>query len=222
MSISCQNNYTQSFLSTKPFNKDETATQAMKNAKTDASKNMRMAEITQGTVPYKEENDRLMRKMQFAKNRAEAMGEFYGSIQTAFRESGDRGVMAATRVGNMLETQEAFTHTLAYKNMDESDTLVPDMIEALEKKQKELEEQEAAKEKEDQKEPGSEADEKKTSERSESDENALRSSANKITNTRGTSSSVNTGAQKTAAKQYKMNDDPKRSNAVSDIFTGMI
>lgn len=222
MSISCQNNYTQSFLSTKPFNKDETAVQAMKNAKTDTAKNMRMAEITQGTVPYKEENDRLMRKMQFAKNRAEAMGEFYGSIQTAFRESGERGVMAAARVGNMLETQEAFTHTLVYKNMDESDTLVPDMIEVLEKKQKELEEQAAAKEEEDKKETASGTEEQKNLERSESDENALRSSANKITNTRGTSSSVNTGAQKIAAKQYKMNDNPKKNNIVNDIFTGIV
>ncbi len=220
MSISFQNNYTQSFLSTKPYNKNQTAAQSMKTAKTDASKNLRMAEITEGTVPYKEENDRLMHKMQFAKNKTEAMGEFYGSVQTAFKESGDRGVMAATRVGNMLETKEAFEHTLVYKNMDDSDTLVPDLIEAMEKKQKEIEEQEKAEKEKDQRENGQK--ETTSESRSEADENALRSSANKITNTTGTSASVNSDVQKNAAKHYKMNDDPKRNNIVNDIFTGKV
>lgn len=222
MSISFQNNYTQSFLSTKPYDNKEkqTVAQTVKAAKTDTSKNMRMAEITKGTVPYKEENDRLLHKMQFSKNKAEAAGEFYGSIQTAFRESGDRGVMAATRVGNMFDTMEAFEHTLAYKNMDDSDTLVPDLIEAMEKKQKELEEQKNSEEEKAQ----AESDDKEKSEpvRSETDENALRSSSNKITSTTGISSSANSGAQKSAAKQYKMNDDPRRTNVVNDIFTGKI
>lgn len=222
MSISCYNNYTQSFLSTKPYNNKEsqTASQAMQTAKTDASKNMRMAEITQGTEPYKDENDRLMRKMQFAKNKVEALGEFYGSVQTAFRESGDRGVMAAVRVGHMLETQEAFKHTMVYKNMDESDTLVPDMIEAMEKKQKEMEEQQAKEEKND--EVGSEKNKTETSQRSEVEENALRSGSNKTMSTTGTSSAVNTGVQQNAAKQYKMNDDPKRNSMVNDIFSGKV
>ena len=223
MSVSFQNNYTQSIVSTKPYSqKKQTAAQAVQSAKTDASKNMRTAEITKGTVPYKEENDKLMHKMQFAPTKVEAMGEFYGSMQTALRESGQRGVMAATRVGNMLDTEEAFEHTLVYANKKDQYTFVPDQIEAMQKKQQEMEEQKAAAEEKEKNEPDKEEAAAETSVRSESDENALRSSANKITSTTGTSSSVNANAQKTAARQYKVNDDPKRNNVVNDIFTGMI
>lgn len=219
MSISFQNAFAKSLVGSTSYRQgQQTPAQKMQESRSDLAKKMRTSEITQETEPYKDENDRLLRKMQFSKTKAEAMGEFYGSMQTALRESGSRGVMAVKRVGNMMNTKEAFQESTVYHSKKEQDTFVSDQMEAFKQKRQEMQEQQKVLEQANEK-----KETKNTTEsaRSETEENALRSSANKITSTTGTSTTSNADAQKNAAKQYKANDAQSR-NLVNDIFTGMI
>lgn len=223
MSISFQNNLSQAPVNTTSYRQTtQTPAQKMQAARTDVSKNLRVSEITEGTKPYKQENDAFLRKVQFAQTKADALGEYLGAMQNAVRESGSNGVMAAKRVGNFIDTEQAFEQSAIYKNKKDKDTFLVDQIAAMEKKQQEMEEAKAAaEEKEEDGQTRVNTASTETNVRSESEANALRSSANKITSTTGTSSSKNADAQKNAAKLYKVNDNPKKT-AVTDIFTGMI
>lgn len=103
-----------------------------------------VAQIMQESEQDKLEDDRLLRKMQLSKTRLDAMGEYFGAMQTAEKASGRNGFFMFQRVTNLAGTQRDFEESETYKNMKVTDTFISDQVDALRELQKEfLEEQQA-------------------------------------------------------------------------------
>ena len=177
--------------------------------------------ITAETGVDKEENDRLLRKMQFAQTKAEVLGHYLGAMQTAVQDSGASGFIMLRRTHHLMGTQMAFQETAKYKDKKDQDTFLLDQIEALEKRQDELEEMKKA-QAENQKEPY-QAEEQSTKSSANRD-----NSSGKVRNTsdtqqnRSASNVQNVDLQKKAAMSYKTKDAPSRNPTVQNVFSGMI
>ena len=222
MSISFQNSFSGINIGTTSYQKTpQTAVQKVQAAGGEPAKSLRTAKITEQTGIDRPENDTALRKMRFAKTKQEALSEYFGSMQEALRDSGSKGADAVRRVGNLIETGEAFKASRVYQEKKDEDNFVVEQIEAMQKKQEEMAELRAdAEEREAQKASQSAENASVQSEKTISDENALRSSSNKIAKTAGTTANQ-TGAQQSAAKLYKVNDNPARQ-LPTDLFTGQI
>ncbi len=102
-----------------------------------------IARIMEGSDQDKQENDRLLRKMQLSKTRLDALGEYFGAIQTAKRGSGSNGFVMFRRVSNLANTQKEYRESDNHKNKKLTDTFVSDQVDALRELQEELLEEQA-------------------------------------------------------------------------------
>jgi len=172
--------------------------------------------ITAETGPDKEENDRLLRKAQLAQTKAEVMGHYLGAMQTAVRESGANGVIMLRRTSHLMGTQKAYQQTDQYKKKKDQDTFLLDQIEALEKRQEEMEKLKET-----------QAESQEVTYRSEEDirqpaSGEVSGKKETMQQSRNTSNVQNTDLQKKAALSYKTKDAPSRNPTMQGIFTGMI
>lgn len=181
------------------------------------SKTVAKNRITAETGGDKAENDRLLRKVQFAQTKAEVLAEYLGAMQNAVRESGSNGILMYRRVGNLMATERAYEETDYYKNKKDADTFLLDQIEVLEKRQEEMQEL---------KEAQAEAQENT----SPSDENNSQSVARDVSGngtvktqqSRKTSVTQNTDFQQRAARSYKTKDAPERNPSTQELFNSII
>lgn len=180
-------------------------------------KNVASNRITQETGADKDENDRLLRKVQFSQTKAEVLGHYLGAMQNAVRESGSNGIIMYRRVGNMMGTEKAFEETDQYKKKKDTDTFLIDQMKVLEKRQEEIRELKEAQEKSQENTYGPDQDSKKSVTEETSGNNTTATQQN-----RNTSSVQNTDLQQKAAKMYKSKDAPERNPSVQEVFNGMI
>jgi len=96
-----------------------------------------IARIMEGSEQDKPENDRLLRKMQLSKTRLDALGEYFGAMQTAKRESNSNGLLMYRRVSNLIGTQKEYKESEIHKNKKLIDTFVSDQVDALRELQEE-------------------------------------------------------------------------------------
>lgn len=173
--------------------------------------------ITSETGPDKEENDRLLRRMQLAQTKSEVLGHYFGAVQTAVRESGANGIIMGRRVGHLAGTQRAYQETDQYKKKKDQDTFLLDQLEALKKRQEEMEQlkesqtdgqEDAYRKEEDVGQPVGE------------DVSSKREAATQ--QSRNVSSAQNVDLQKKAAMSYKTKDAPSRNPTMQGVFSGMM
>ncbi len=173
--------------------------------------------ITADTGPDKEENDRLLRRMQLAQTKSEVLGHYLGAVQTAVRESGFNGIIMARRIGHLTGTQRAYQETEQYKKKKDQDTFLLDQLETLKKRQEEMEEL-----KESQTDGQEDAYRKEEDVRQPAGEDVPRKREAATQQSRNTSSVQNGDLQKKAAISYKTKDAPSRNPTMQGVFTGMI
>lgn len=173
--------------------------------------------ITADTGPDKEENDRLLRRMQLAQTKSEVLGHYLGAVQTAVRESGFNGIIMGRRIGHLTGTQRAYQETEQYKKKKDQDTFLLDQLEALKKRQEEMEEL-----KESQTDGQEDAYRKEEDVRQPAGEDVPRKREAATQQSRNTSSVQNGDLQKKAAISYKTKDAPSRNPTMQGVFTGMI
>ncbi len=173
--------------------------------------------ITADTGPDKEENDRLLRRMQLAQTKSEVLGHYLGAVQTAVRESGFNGIIMGRRIGHLTGTQRAYQETEQYKKKKDQDTFLLDQLETLKKRQEEMEEL-----KESQTDGQEDAYRKEEDVRQPAGEDVPRKREAATQQSRNTSSVQNGDLQKKAAISYKTKDAPSRNPTMQGVFTGMI
>lgn len=174
--------------------------------------------ISTETGVDKEESDRLLRKVQFAQTKAEVLGHYLGAMQNAVRDSGSNGFATLRRTGHLMATQKAFQETDQYKKKKDQDTFILDQMEALKKRQEEMEElREAQTKNQEETVSRSEEDSKQSASREVSG-----SSARESQQKRSVSNTQNVDLQKKAANSYKTKDAPARNPSVQGVFSGMI
>lgn len=177
--------------------------------------------ITRDTGADKEENDHLLRKVQFARTKAEVLGEYLGAMQTAVKDSGSKGFLMYRRVGNLMKTEADFEETEMYKNKKDTDTFVADQMEAMEKKQQEIQEiKDAMKEQQEKNSVSSSEDRNGTA----GDKIGVAGDDNKAAdNDKNAGIKENQlNMQQKVAQMYKSKDDPQRNPSTQETFRGMI
>lgn len=172
--------------------------------------------ITAETGPDKEENDRLLRKAQLAQTKAEVLGHYLGAMQTAVRESGANGIIMLRRTNHLNGTMRAYQETDQYKKKKDQDTFLLDQLEALEKRQEEMEELKETQAESQEETYRSEEDTRQPANTEVSRKNET------MQQSRNTSNVQNTDLQKKAALSYKTKDAPSRNPTMQGIFTGMM
>lgn len=110
-----------------------------------SSGSKRVTQIMEGSEYDKLEDNRLLHKMQLSKTRLDAMGEYFGAMETAKRESGMNGFLMFRRVTNLVGTQKDYEKSENYKNKKLTDTFISDQVDALRELQEELLEEQARK-----------------------------------------------------------------------------
>lgn len=173
--------------------------------------------ITSETGPDKEENDRLLRRMQLAQTKSEVMGHYFGAMQTAVRESGSNGIIMGRRVGHLAGTQRAYQETEQYKKKKDQDTFLIDQLEALKKRQEEMEQI-----KESQPDGQEDAYRREEDIRQPAGEDVSRKREAATQQSRNASNAQNVDLQKRAAISYKTKDAPSRNPTMQGVFSGMM
>ncbi len=175
--------------------------------------------ITAETGPDKEENDRLLRRMQLAQTKSEVMEHYFGAMQTAVRESGSNGIVMGRRVNHLAGTHRMYQETEQYKKKKDQDTFLIDQLEALKKRQEEMEQL-----KESQTDAQEDAYQKEQDVRQPAGEDVSSKREATAQQNRNASSVQNQNAdlQKKAAMSYKTKDAPSRNPTMQGVFTGMI
>lgn len=85
------------------------------------------------------ESDKLLLKSRISETKLDAMGEYFGSMQTAKEESGRDGFTMFRRINSLIATERNYRETSDYKSKKDKDTFVSDQIEAMREKQDEIE-----------------------------------------------------------------------------------
>ncbi len=85
------------------------------------------------------ENDKLLLKSKLSETKMDALGEYFGAMQTAKEESGRDGFTMFARIKRLIDTERNYRETSAYKSKKDKDTFVSDQIEAMREKQEEIE-----------------------------------------------------------------------------------
>lgn len=173
--------------------------------------------ITAETGPDKGENDRLLRRMQLAQTKSEVMGHYFGAVQTAVRESGSNGIIMGRRVGHLAGTQRAYQETEHYKKKKDQDTFLLDQLEALKKRQEEMEQL-----KESQTDGQEEVYRKEEDVRQPAGEDISRKKEATTQQSQSVSNVQNVDLQKKAAISYKTKDAPSRNPTMQGVFSGMM
>ncbi|MCD7708449.1 MAG: hypothetical protein LUI02_01085 [Clostridiales bacterium] len=86
----------------------------------------------------KAENDRLLLQSQLASTKLDAMGAYFGALQTAVKESGSDGIQMYRRITKLTDTESAYKQTDNYKNKKDTDAFVGDQVNSLKEKQEEI------------------------------------------------------------------------------------
>lgn len=102
----------------------------------------------------KKENEEMVRKMQMSGTKLEALGEYFGSMQTALKDSGSDGIMAMRRTNNLIHNGNEYMDTSDYEEKETSKSIVKDLTESLKEGQEALEEKKAKKKEEEKKAEG--------------------------------------------------------------------
>lgn len=118
------------------------------NSKTN-EKNALPAKENQGS-PYanekeRKENEVMLAKMQLSETKLEALGDYFGAMQEALKDSGRNGIMAYRRTNNLISNANEYMSTSDYQEKENSKCLVKDMADSMK------ENEEAIKEKADKK-----------------------------------------------------------------------
>lgn len=118
------------------------------NSKTN-EKNALPAKENQGS-PYanekeRKENEMMLAKMQMSETKLEALGDYFGAMQEALKDSGSNGMMAYRRTNNLISNANEYMSTSDYQEKENSKCLVKDMTDSMK------ENEEAIKEKADKK-----------------------------------------------------------------------
>lgn len=97
----------------------------------------------------KKENETMLLKMQLSNTKLDALGEYFGSMQEALRDSGSDGIMAYRRTNNLISNATDYMETEEYESKENSKCLVKDITEKMDEGKEALDEKlEAKKEKE--------------------------------------------------------------------------
>lgn len=128
-------------------------------AKAEGSKQQAQESIIPKTGVYadekeKKENEEMVRKMQMSGMKLEALGEYFGSMQTALKDSGSDGIMAMRRTNNLIHNGTEYMDTSDYEEKETSKSIVKDLTESLKEGQEALEEKKAKKKEEEKKAEG--------------------------------------------------------------------
>lgn len=132
-------------------------------AKAESSRQQTQESIIPKTGVYadekeKKENEEMVRKMQMSGTKLEALGEYFGSMQTALKDSGSDGVMAMRRTNNLIHNGTEYMDTSDYEEKETSKSIVKDLTESLKEGQEALEEKKAKKKEEEKKAEGEHGD----------------------------------------------------------------
>lgn len=178
--------------------------------------------ITAQAGADKEENDRLLRKVQFAQTKSDAMREYLGTMQEAVRDSGSNGFYMLRRISHMSVTGNAYQQTPQFLEKKDTDTFLLDQLEALQKRQEEMKELQDVQEKKQQRQQNKAESTDNEQKNAGSEPLGKRETSPQRNSSKNTSNVKNADLQKKAAGAYKSKDAPSRNPYVQQFFTGMM
>lgn len=94
--------------------------------------------VSSNTKPDEIENERMLRKMKMAKTRLDTLGEYFGAMQNAQKESGSNGIVMFRRVNHLMITEEDYKKSKEYKSKKNTDTFISDQVDAMNEKMEEI------------------------------------------------------------------------------------
>lgn len=88
----------------------------------------------------RKENEAMLYKMQMSTTKLETLGEYFGAMQKALKDSGNNGIMAYRRTSNLIHNGTNYMDTSEYQSKENSKCLVKDITDSMEESKKALEE----------------------------------------------------------------------------------
>lgn len=86
----------------------------------------------------RKENEAMLYKMQISNTKLEALGEYFGSMQKALKDSGSNGMMAYRRTSNLISNETKYMETSEYQSKENSKCIVKDITDSMDESQKKL------------------------------------------------------------------------------------
>lgn len=88
----------------------------------------------------RKENEAMVYKMQMSTTKLSTLGEYFGAMQEALKDSGNNGIMAYRRTSNLIHNGTNYMDTSDYQKKENSKCLVKDITDSMEESKKALEE----------------------------------------------------------------------------------